>query len=103
MQILAVMTRGLEAIGAAEMGALPGVAVDDVAYRRVIAHYSRPLAALLDLRTVDDVLLLLDTRGELTHTDEALPEIEAWAAAQDYGAALAVCRGVRDIPRRAGL
>lgn len=102
MQILAVMTRGLESIGAEELGTLPGVAVAEVAYRRVVAAYGGDPAALLTLRTVDDILLLLDTRSGFGHTDEALPEIEAWVTAQDYGAALAVRRQISDLPPAPG-
>ncbi len=97
MRILAVMTRGLEAIGAEELSALPGIAVDEVAYRRVVARYTGVPGALPGLRTVDDVLLLLATRAEIPHTDEALLLIQEWAASLRPEEALAYCRQVRPI------
>ena len=56
-RVFALTTRGLEAVCADEMAALPGVTIKQIAYRRVTATCGAPLSSLLDLRTVDDVFL----------------------------------------------
>ncbi len=70
--VFALTTRGLEDVSAAEMAALPGVTITEMAYRRVAAACAGPLETLLDLRTVDDVFLDVATWHGLTHTRSAL-------------------------------
>jgi len=57
-QLFALTTRGLEQLTAQDIGALPGVFVEQVAYRRVLFKAQMDLEALLKLKTVDDVFLL---------------------------------------------
>ncbi|HCE18507.1 MAG TPA: RNA methyltransferase [Anaerolinea thermolimosa] len=58
--VFALTGYGLERIAAEEMSDIPGLQVEEVAYRRVCATCSGKLAPLLRLRTVDDVFLKLD-------------------------------------------
>ncbi len=79
--IFALTTRGLEAISAAELAALAGVTVREVAYRRVAADCAESLVPLLDLRTVDDVYLDLATWTGIGHTRDVLAVLQ-WHATQ---------------------
>ena len=56
-RIFVLTTRGLEAVSAAEISAVPYVTVENIAYRRVTASCTGLLAPLLDSRTVDDIFL----------------------------------------------
>ena len=60
LPVFALTGYGIERIAAEEMGEIPGVHVEEVAYRRVCATCGGELAPLLGLRTVDDVFLKLD-------------------------------------------
>jgi 23S rRNA G2445 N2-methylase RlmL len=59
--IFATTTRGLEAIGAAEMAEIDGMQVEQTRYRRIHAHIDGSLSPLLNLRTIDDVFLTVAT------------------------------------------
>ena len=97
MKIFALTTRGLETVSAEEIAALAGVTVDRVAYRRVAATCAGPLAALLGLRTVDDVFLDVATWPDIGHTHDALDILRALSARLDLHEAATVCAGVRPI------
>ena len=98
-RVFALTTRGLEAVGAEEMAALPGVTVDRIAYRRVAATCAGPLASLLGLRTVDDVFLDVATWSDVGRPRSALARLTELSARLDLHRATAVCAGVRPVPR----
>ena len=87
IELFAITTRGLEAISAEEMARLPGLQVQQTSYRRVAVRYNGPVAALLQLRTVDDLFLhlatwqgILTTRQGLAQLQAASGELELWQA-----------------------
>ncbi len=96
-KVFAITTRGLEPISANELAALPGVTVDEVAYRRIFATCQDPLAPLLSLRTVDDVFLHVATWSEIERTRQSLSRLRLNSAQPDLNAALAVCKQIRSI------
>ncbi len=93
-QVFALTTRGLEAVSASEMAALPGVQVQQVAYRRITAT-CRDAAPLLALRTVDDVFLDLGAWSGLARHRDALSKLRQQATRLDLRPALAVCSALR--------
>jgi 23S rRNA G2445 N2-methylase RlmL len=97
--VFALTTRGLEAVSAEEMAALPGVTVDRIAYRRVAATCAGPLASLLGLRTVDDVFLDVATWSDVGRPRSALTRLGELSARLDLHEAAALCASVRPIPR----
>jgi 23S rRNA G2445 N2-methylase RlmL len=81
--LFAVTTRGLESISSAEMARLPGLQVSQASYRRVSAAYTGEPAALLGLRTVDDIFLdlarwegIAPQRSELAHLTRLAAELQ---------------------------
>jgi tRNA (guanine6-N2)-methyltransferase len=79
-KIFALTTRGLETISAQELAALPGVTVDQIAYRRVFATCKGPLTTLLNLRTVDDVFLYVTTWSGIDRPRSTLSVLTAVSA-----------------------
>lgn len=98
-KIFALTTRGLEAISASELAAVPGVTVDQIAYRRVFATCQGSLAPLLDLRTVDDVFLYAATWPEISRARNTLTTLKAASAQLHLGAVPAICAQVRAIQK----
>ncbi len=98
-RVFALTTRGLEAVCASEMAALPGVTIDQVAYRRVAATCDAPLAPLLGLRTVDDVFLDVAMWSGIARQRSALSRLSELSAQLDLLEAAAHCAEVRDVPR----
>jgi 23S rRNA G2445 N2-methylase RlmL len=101
-RVFALTSRGLEPIGAREMGALPGVAVERIAYRRVVAVCDGPLSPLLGLRTVDDVFLDVAVWEGVGRPRSALAALRNMSGRLDLPAAAAACgelRPVSDRPR----
>jgi tRNA (guanine6-N2)-methyltransferase len=96
-RIFAVTTRGLETISANELSALPGVTVEQIAYRRIFAACHDPLAQLLSLRTVDDVFLHLETWQGINRARSTLSILETSSAQLHLNEALAVLEQVRTI------
>src|SRR5512145_3008506 len=96
-QVFALTTRGLESVSASEMAALPGVQVQQVAYRRITATCRDP-ARLLTLRTVDDVFLDLGAWSGLARQRDALSKLRQQATRLDLRPALAVCAALRSFP-----
>ena len=90
-KIFAVTTRGLEAISAEELAALPGVNVDQIAYRRIFATCSGSLLPLLSLRTVDDIFLYLETWSGVERTRQSLTILRTASTHLDLKAPLEVC------------
>jgi tRNA (guanine6-N2)-methyltransferase len=97
--VFAVSTRGLEAVCADEMAALPGVTIEQVAYRRVAATCDEPLAPLLGLRTVDDVFLDVATWSGIVRQRSALDRFGELGAQIDLYQAATHCAEVRTVPR----
>lgn len=97
-RVFALTTRGLEQVSAAEIATLPGVTVDEVAYRRVSAVCAdRSLPAVLTLRTVDDAFLHLADWHEVDHTRAALAKMADLCANLPLRHAAAACSGLRPI------
>ncbi|HJR78927.1 MAG TPA: methyltransferase domain-containing protein [Anaerolineales bacterium] len=96
-KILAITTRGLEGISANELAALPGVTVDQIAYRRILASCRGPLSSLLSLRTVDDVFLHLATWPGMERARQTLSTLRAVSAQLPLTIALEACRQIRTI------
>jgi tRNA (guanine6-N2)-methyltransferase len=98
-RVFALTTRGLEAVCADEMAALPGVTIDQVAYRRVAATCDAPLAPLLGLRTVDDVFLDVATWSGVVRQRSALARLSDLSAQMDLSKVATRCAEVRPVPR----
>jgi tRNA (guanine6-N2)-methyltransferase len=86
--LFALTGRGLEQFGADELARLPGLRVQQVAYRRIRASYEGDPAALLDLKTVDDIFLELAAWQGLVPQRLALAHIQQLAAALPLKTAL---------------
>ena len=98
-RVFALATRGLEAVCADEMAALPGVTIEQVAYRRVVATCSAPLAPLLGLRTVDDVFLDVATWSGIARQRSALDRLGELGSQLDLYQTATHCAEVRTVPR----
>jgi len=96
-RIFAITTRGLEIISADELAALPGVTVDQIAYRRILASCEGSLSPLLSLRTVDDVFLHAGTWSGIERARASLSTLRAASAELDLSTALTTCQQVRPI------
>lgn len=95
----ALTFRGLERLAADESAALPGVMVNEVAYRRVLGR-AGSLSPLLSLRTVDDVFLHAATWDGLVRQRVALGTLGDAARGLRLHALRSACREVRDVPDR---
>lgn len=93
----ALTTRGLEDVSQAEIAQLPDISALNSAYRRVTGDCSDDIASLTTLRTVDDVFLTVAVWSDLTHTRQALADIQAWSAALDLRPGVGLLRRVRSI------
>lgn len=69
----ALTTRGLEFVSAKEIAAVRSVNNVEVAYRRVTGQIAGSPVRLLNLRTVDDVYLAVDTWHNVGHLRSMLP------------------------------
>jgi tRNA (guanine6-N2)-methyltransferase len=96
-KVFAITTRGLEAISADELAALPSVTVDQIAYRRVFATCQDSLSPLLSLRTVDDVFLYVATWPHMDRARSTLNILKESSAQLNLHPALAVCEQIRSI------
>jgi 23S rRNA G2445 N2-methylase RlmL len=94
--VFALTTRGLEAVSAGEIAALPGVIGVQTAYRRVTARCEQ-LAPLLGLRTVDDAYLDLATWTPVPHTRDALAAFRAGAGELRLNAARETVAALRPV------
>lgn len=102
IQIFALTTRGLEAISAAEMSLLPGMEIQQIAYRRVAAAYQGDLTPLLNLRTLDDLFLSLATWQGIVPQRSALSRLQGLSAqleAPKITAALETIQQLRPLPQ----
>jgi len=96
-RIFAISTRGLETVSAQEIGALPGLAVDHVGYRRVAAACDAPLESLLSLRTVDDVFLDVVQWLGIGRPRSSLETLYTLSSQLDLQTAAALCSTVRSV------
>ena len=78
-KVFAIATRGLESICANELAAVPGVTVEQIAYRRIFADCSESLTPLLKLRTVEDIFLQAATWQNIGRARSTLEMITAMA------------------------
>ena len=97
-KVFAITTRGLETISAAELTAIPGVTVEQVAYRRIFASYGGKLDSLLALRTVDDIFLNVATWTGIERARSTLRIITALSAELSLEEAAHICAQVRSVP-----
>jgi 23S rRNA G2445 N2-methylase RlmL len=97
LKVFALTTRGLESVSADEIATLPGVTVDQVAYRRIAATCAASLAPLLDLRTVDDVFLDAAVWSDIGRPRAALAALGASSAFLDLREAVELCCQVRPV------
>ncbi len=97
IKIFALTTRGLEAVTAEEMAEIPGVRIIETAYRRVAGTLEESPERLLNLRTVDDVYVYMETWQGVGHTRDMLGMIENWSEQLDVKKAAQVCTSVRII------
>jgi tRNA (guanine6-N2)-methyltransferase len=97
-EIFAITTRGLEQVSAQEMSALSDTSIKSVAYRRIEAE-SKHLAALVGLRTVDDVFLKLQTWSNVGHQRAELEHFASLSAALNLEAAVSHLKSLRAFSR----
>jgi 23S rRNA G2445 N2-methylase RlmL len=69
----ALTTRGLEFVSLQEISAVRGVSGVESAYRRVAGQIDGSPSRLLNLRTVDDVYIAVDTWHNISHERSMLP------------------------------
>lgn len=96
-KVFAITTRGLETISANELATLPGVTVEQIAYRRIFASCQGSLSSLLSLRTVDDVFLYMATWLDIGRARQTLTTMRAASAQLSLNRALAICEQIRTI------
>ena len=97
-KIFAITTRGLETVCAAELTAIPGVTVEQVAYRRIFASCDGELNSLLALRTVEDIFLHVATWSAIERARGTLRTITALSAELPLDQAAQICAQVRSVP-----
>lgn len=97
--LFAVTSRGLENICAREMERF-GLAVGEIAYRRVHAQASGDLRPLLALSSADDLFLEVSRWSGISHTRAALETLRELAEQLPLRPALTACTQLRPIDRR---
>lgn len=100
--IFAIVTRGLEAVCAEEMGRLPGLVVDSVGYRRITGACDAPLEGLLSLRTVDDVFLDIAQWSGIGRLRSSLVKLHGLSAKLDLFPAARLCAMLRPVRQPPG-
>lgn len=98
-KLFALTTRGLEQLSAQELGVLPGVYVEQVAYRRILFNAQTELDALLKLKTVDDVFLLADTLTGIGRPRTVLETLKVACAKLQLNEVVKAFRSFRALPR----
>ncbi len=94
--VFAITARGLEPVAAEEMAAA-GLRVEETGYRRVRAACQGPMAALLDLRTVDDLFVEVETWLGVDRPRSALDVVREMSSRLNLYIALAVCGDLRSV------
>ena len=97
-KIFAITTRGLETVCAAELTAIPGVMLEQVAYRRIFASYGGKLNSLLALRTVEDIFLYVAAWPGIERARGTLRTITALSAELPLHEVAQICAQVRSVP-----
>lgn len=77
VKIFAITSRGLEKVAADELNQVPGMAVQNLQYRRISGPFDGPLTDLLSLTTVDDVFVQAAEWDQIVPQRQALQQIEA--------------------------
>ena len=95
MRFLARTVRGTEWIAAAEIDALP---VSDIRLAQREIRFSAADAEVLDLRTVDDLFLLVADLDGVGHTKDILPVLASRVASLDWAGSLTGLRSLRSLP-----
>jgi tRNA (guanine6-N2)-methyltransferase len=98
-KLFALTTRGLEPTTAEEIGALLGVTVEQVAYRRVLFNAQMDLEALLKLKTVDDVFLLATTLTDIGRPRTTLETLKTASAKLQLTELVKAFKSFRRLPR----
>jgi len=96
-RVFAVTTRGLEAVSANELNALPSVTVERIAYRRIFAACEGSLAPLLSLRTVDDIFIYAGTWSPIERARQSLDALKTAGEQLSLDSALSICAELRSI------
>ena len=97
-RFFARVSAGLEPLVWGEIERLGEARLLALGHRRVDFAYAGATAALLGLRTVDDVYVTVARLNGLDHTRAALARLSAKLAAVDFAPALAVVAAVRALP-----
>lgn len=98
-KIFAITTRGLEPICADELTSVPGVLVEQIAYRRIFASCRESLTPLLGLRTVEDIFLQAAMWQNIGRARSTLETITAMSAHLPLDQLSTVCATVRSVPK----
>jgi tRNA (guanine6-N2)-methyltransferase len=97
-KVFAITTRGLEKISAAELAAMPGVNIEQIAYRRIFVTCDGTLTPLLGLRTVEDVFLYADTWPDIGRARSTLSTLAGLSAQLPLDKIVGICAQVRPLP-----
>jgi 23S rRNA G2445 N2-methylase RlmL len=94
----ALTFRGLETISAYEIAQLPGIYVEQVAYRRINGACGCSLRPLLNLRTVDDVFLHVATWSAIERQRSALATLHHLCRCLNLQTVDAINTEIRTLP-----
>jgi 23S rRNA G2445 N2-methylase RlmL len=100
VNLLARTLRGVEWAAADEIAGTLPTAAPAMAPREVRFRLPELTPHVLDLRTVDDVFLVLARAADPGHTKDVVPKLGAWAGRLPWDAALSSLARVRTLPRR---
>ena len=98
-KIFAITTRGLESVCADELATIPGVIVEQVAYRRIFAACRESLTPLLSLQTVEDIFLYAATWSAIGRARSTLETLTALSAQLPLEDIARVCAQLRTVPK----
>lgn len=93
----ALTARGLEAVSARELSALPGLTLRQTAYRRVTFDYAASPVRLLTIRTVDDLYIDCATWHDIAHTRDILAKLRGLSQQLDLRPAARLCADARPL------
>jgi 23S rRNA G2445 N2-methylase RlmL len=96
-QYFARVTAGLEHVAWRDIERRIEARLIGFGHRRIDFAYAGPPAALLELRSVDDVHVYVARLGGLDHTRASLGRITQKIGQLDFAAALATCASIRPI------
>jgi 23S rRNA G2445 N2-methylase RlmL len=97
-RLFALTTAGLESVSAGEIASFTHASIRDIGYRRIAFTWSGAIAALPELRTVDDLFVDLGVWADVGHRRDELVRLSRLAKHLDPAQALALCRTVRPVP-----